>query len=239
MFFGKKINVRSSWEDTPNDFNEIVDFLNWFDRTTSVEDTIAKAVIDWKFRFQKFPYFKKINKYNALEIGFGGGRLLSQSCKLFKKVYGIDIHKNFLMSKIFLNKNGIDNFELLHRNKINLIPNHSIDLVYSFIVFQHFDSIKEVDFYLYHIKRLLAPEGVAHIYFGKNKSKGIKATSSNEFNLRDCSLFINPLFMKDKINNEFKIIEFKEDLARNVITQTGESVQSMIIFKNKIQAQKR
>jgi len=45
--------------------------------------------------------------------------------------------------------------------------------------------------------------------------------------------------MKDKINNEFKIIEFKEDLARNVITQTGESVQSMIIFKNKIQAQKR
>lgn len=35
--------------------------------------------------------FTKINKNNALEIGFGGGRLMIYACKTFKTVYGLDI----------------------------------------------------------------------------------------------------------------------------------------------------
>ena len=35
------------------------------------------------------------------------------------------------------------------------IEDKSIDFIYSFIVFQHFDSFEEIDFYLKQIKRIL------------------------------------------------------------------------------------
>jgi ubiquinone/menaquinone biosynthesis C-methylase UbiE len=231
-YFGKPIKVKKSWEDTPKNIDNMVKFLNWFDATDSVNNTVAQASMDWKHRFTSYSYFEKINKKNALEIGFGGGRLLAQSAKCFKHVYGIDIHRNFLMTNKFLTSQGIKNFSLLHRDDMNELTDNSIDFIYSFIVFQHFDSLNEVEFYLQNIKRLLNRRGIAHIYFGKNKNDGVEVTSDKEFILRDCSLFINPKIMRSMIEKQFEIIDFKDNLTKNLNTNSGESVQAMIVFKN-------
>jgi ubiquinone/menaquinone biosynthesis C-methylase UbiE len=227
------LEVKKSWEETPSDFKEMKDFLNWFDSTDSVESTIMRANSDWNLRFVANPYFEKINKKVALEIGFGGGRLLTQSCKFFDSVYGVDIHHNFEMTAQFLESQNVKNFNLVKRDEIFKIPDDSIDFVYSFIVFQHFDKVEEVDFYLSQIKRLLTPHGVAHIYFGKNKSNDVSITSENEFRLRDCSLFIGPDFMRNKIAENFTLIDYKDELPRDPVTGSGESVQAMVIFKKK------
>ncbi|MEK9569981.1 MAG: class I SAM-dependent methyltransferase [Paracoccaceae bacterium] len=229
--FGRSLDVRKSWEETPKDYSNMVDFLNWFDATKSVPETISKASSDWLYRFQNFPHFSHLPKRTALEIGFGGGRLLSQAAKCFETVYGVDIHQNFAMSKKFLSSLGVSNVALFCREEINRIPDESVDFVYSFIVFQHFDKIEEVDFYLNHIHRLLTPEGMAHIYFGKNKNEGIKTTPDAEFLLRDCSLFIHPRNMLERVSNRFQVLSFQDVLPRDPVANTGESVQAMILFK--------
>jgi SAM-dependent methyltransferase len=205
--------------------------LNWFDATKSLEDTVSKASSDWVYRFQDFPHFAFLQKRAALEIGFGGGRLLSQASKHFQTVYGVDIHQNFSMTNKFLLSLDVSNAALFHRDEIDIIHNDSVDFIYSFIVFQHFDKIEEVDFYLDHIHRLLSSEGVAHIYFGKNKNDGIETTSDAEFLLRDCSLFINPKNMFERVSKRFQILASEEVLPRDPVTKTGESVQAMVLFK--------
>lgn len=228
---GKRLDIKKSWEETPKEYYDMVEFLNWFDATKSLQDTVSKASSDWEYRFQNFPHFPALQKRSALEIGFGGGRLLSQASKHFQNVYGLDIHQNFAMTTKFLSLLGVSNVELFHRDKIGKIPDDSMDFIYSFIVFQHFDKIEEVDFYLEHIHRLLAPEGLAHIYFGKNKNEGIKTTSDTEFHLRDCSLFINPKNMFERVSKRFQILASEEVLSRDPVTKTGESVQAMVLFK--------
>lgn len=229
--FGKRLDVRTSWEEAPKDYQDMVEFLNWFDATTSVQDTINRATSDWLYRFESFPHFSSLPRRAALEIGFGGGRLLSQASKHFNTVYGVDIHQNFAMTKQFLASQGVSNAHLFHRDGAGNIPDGSIDLIYSFIVFQHFDKLEEVDFYLDHIHRLLSPEGVAHIYFGKNKNEGVEVTSDNDFRLRDCSLFINPAYMLEHVSKRFQVLSFKDVLPRDPVANTGESVQAMILFR--------
>lgn len=232
-YFRKSVNIKQSWENTPLQYSNMVDFLNWFDSTISIENTLNKSKIDWTHRFKKFEYFQDLKKNCALEIGFGGGRLLTQSSYDFDYVYGIDIHKNFEMTEKFLNLNNIKNVTLLHRDQIPSIKDGEVDFIYSFIVFQHFDSIDEVEFYLNQISRLLSVNGVAHIYFGKCDNSDFTLTNSNEFILRDCSLFINPIYMKNQISKHFDIILFENDLPKNPLTNSGKSVQSMIVIKKR------
>lgn len=178
-FLGKPLEIKKSWEDTPADFHKMVDFLNWFDRTDSIEDCLKKAESDWKHRFASHAYFGSLPK------------------------------------------------------NTETVPNSSIDLIYSFIVFQHFDKMSEVDFYLSHIERVLSNHGVAHIYFGKNPKDGVKTVSENDFRLRDCSLFISPEIMREKISQTFDILSWEDKLPRDPVTNSGESVQAMIVFRRK------
>jgi len=231
--FGKRLNVRQSWEDTPKEYRSMVEFLNWFDSTDSVQETIKRASSDWHFRFENSPYFSEIKKRSVLEIGFGGGRLLSQAAQVFDVVYGVDIHHNFDMTEKFLASQDICNATLLHRDGMGCVPNASVDLIYSFIVFQHFDGMGEVEFYLEHIHRLLTKDGVAHIYFGKNKDEGVRVIPESDFQLRDCSLFINPKNMLDRISEDFDVISYQDVLPRDPVLNTGESVQAMILFRNR------
>ena len=230
---GKPLQVKKSWVETPRQFEDMVSFLNWFDATKSIEDTLSRAKADWVGRFKKFNYFTSLPKSVAIEIGFGGGRLLTQASLDFREVYGVDVHENFDMSRKFLKSQNVNNATLLHQERIDEIPDASIDFIYSFIVFQHFDSMSEVDFYLTQINRLLSPSGVAHIYFGKNKDDGVKATESSNFILRDCSLFINPAVMREKLIDRFEVIEYADSLPKNIDLNSGESVQAMIVFQKK------
>jgi len=229
---GKSLDVRQTWVETPLKFETMTEYLNWFDTTDSVESTLRKAELDWRHRFASFPYFAKQKKSQALEIGFGGGRLLCQASRDFDHVYGVDIHRAFDMTREFLTSQGCENFDLVHRDDIGSIPDGSIDLIYSFIVFQHFDTMEEVDYYLNHIKRLLATDGIAHIYFGKNKGEGVKVTPTNMFTLRDCSLFIAPELMREHLEKQFSVLEFRDSLPKDPTTDQGESGQAMVIFQN-------
>jgi tRNA G46 methylase TrmB len=93
--FRRPINIKKSWVEEPSQYSDIVSFLNWFDKTSSLENTKSKAETDWGLLIANFPEYDIINKNNSLEIGFGGGRLLVQAANNFKNVYGVDIHNSF------------------------------------------------------------------------------------------------------------------------------------------------
>lgn len=228
--FNKTTNIRDSWADTPKDYTDMVDFLNWFDQTGSIDETLKKSTEQWNYFFKAFPYFKDLKKEVCLEIGFGGGRLIARAAQDFKTAMGVDIHNAFVMSEKFLKSQNIHNYKLISRNHLSSAADQSVDFIYSFIVFQHFDSLDEVQFYLNQIRRLLKPNGIAHIYFGKSKTEDVQVTEQSEFTLRDCSLFIKPSEMRKLIEKDFKIIDFKDSLPRNSSTGEGESVQACVVF---------
>ena len=229
--FRKPVPVRASWEQTPGQFSTLPAFLNWFDNTASVHDTLKRASADWQCRFADHPEYRRIPKTCALEIGFGAGRLLLQAAKDFSRVIGVDIHASFPEADKFLRSQNCENFALLHRDQIGSIPNGSLDLVYSFIVFQHFDSMEEVRFYLSHIHRVLKPTGYAHIYFGRNDSPGIKVVPESEFQLRACSLLIEPKVMVEELSKTFTILDVQDNLPKDPITKQGRSGQFFVVFR--------
>ncbi len=231
--FGAKVDVRASWADTPKDYQDMVEFLDWFDRTDSIASTVERAATDWKLRFAQSAAYRDLAKQVALEIGFGGGRLLMQAAQDFKQVIGIDIHANFAMTERFLAQQGVANYQLLHRDDFAKVPDASVDFVYSFIVFQHFDGMAEVDYYLSHIDRVLRPEGVAQIYYGKNQGDGVALTTASDFRLRDCSLFISPTTMRGIVSERFDLLEYSDKLPRDAVNNSGESVQAMVLFRRK------
>lgn len=225
--------IRGTWEATPGVLDDLVEFLNWFDTTSSVEDTISVAKRDWYYRFVSHVHFDEVAKGRSLEIGFGGGRLVAQAAKYFNEAAGVDIHQGFENTKRFLALQNCENYRLVHRSDIESLENGSVDFVYSFIVFQHFDSVEEVDFYLSHIERLLNEEGVAHIYYGKSKSTETQITDDKNFVLRDCSLFVAPEAMRDFVGKRFEVLEYLDNLPKNPETGEGESGQARIVFRKK------
>jgi ubiquinone/menaquinone biosynthesis C-methylase UbiE len=229
--FGAELAIRDSWEETPAKFDDMAAFLNWFDTTDSVESAVRKGQEDWRHRFASFPHFAGLKRHRGLEIGFGGGRLLCHACRDFGEVIGVDIHKAFDRSRLFLDSQGCRNYRLLHRDDIGAVADASVDFVYSFIVFQHFDSIAEVDYYFDHIDRVLTNEGIAHIYFGKNKKDGVGLTPENHFRLRDCSLLVAPPLMRERVAERFTVIDFEDMLPRDPVSKEGESAQAMVIFR--------
>ncbi len=241
-----KSKIERSWAEPPKDLESTVDFLNWFDKTSSIEDSIQKGQSDWEGRLTNFSDFKDIDKNTCLEIGFGGGRLLAAASKYFDSVIGIDIHEAFDKTENFLKSQNINNYDLMRRRDIEDIKDKSVDFVYSFIVFQHFDSFEEIDFYLKQIKRVLAPKGYVHIFWGK-----LNATAMQRFSPRlpDSRYFLNPqpadgrdstlfvgskLFCEHLTNLGFAVVECEDKMPKRInepISPTNESDQSRALFK--------
>ncbi len=242
-----KANIRKSWATTPKSFKSIVDFHNWFDGTSSIKETVQQGQNDWENRLANFSNFKNINKNTCLEIGFGGGRLLAAASKHFNSVIGIDIHEAFEKTESFLKSQNVNNYSLIHRNDIEKIKDESIDFIYSFIVFQHFDSLEEVDFYLKQIKRIIAPNGYAHIYWGKTNSPMMLSNSlpllSSEYllnsrptNIRDSTLFVGSEFFCERLTNlNFTVVEHENKIPKRInepfLSQVNESGQARALFK--------
>tara|TARA_Y100000310_G_scaffold194767_1_gene194777 strand:- start:1696 stop:2445 length:750 start_codon:yes stop_codon:yes gene_type:complete len=241
-----KSKIEKSWATTPKNFESTVDFLNWFNKTPSVEDTVQNGHSDWENRLANFLNFKDINKNTCLEIGFGGGRLLAVASKHFDSVIGVDIHEAFDKTKDFLKSQNVSNYNLIHRNNIENIEDESVDFVYSFIVFQHFDSFEEIDFYLKQIKRILTPEGYAHIFWGK---LNVPLMLNDSPPLPSSRYFLNPRPKRDQnstlfVGSElfcqhlnklgFSIVEHEDKMPKRIdepISPTNESCQSRALFK--------
>ena len=146
-------------------------FQSWFNKASNVQETIVRGYWDFSFHIltRKIgPYLDHSEEKIALEIGYGGGRLLNAACSFFKEAIGIDIHEENEVVETFLRSQGKTNFRLIRTigDTIEVDPD-SIDFVYSFIVLQHLATYSMLIKYVQESFRCLKPGGVAQLYFGK------------------------------------------------------------------------
>jgi len=202
--------VKEVWTKGPSKYESEVEFHNFFDIETSVEDAIKKGFIDFSHRIFTSEFYEFLGDPRdkvALEIGFGGGRLLNAASNYFGKVIGVDIHESFDRTQKILEREGCKNFELIHRDNIESIPSGSVDFVFSFIVFQHFSNWAEAEFYINQIERLLSPNGCGTIYFGINdRNPSLDYLESGEYwEERGYSLVVTPNFARERLSKKFTI----------------------------------
>jgi len=139
-------------------------------RGGDLENSFLKGQCDF-FVFILMPILQDLRDIKskvALEIGYGGGRLLFPATRIFKKVIGIDIHDNGQTVERELKRRGANNFILIKNNGKNIpLDNKSVDFVYSFIVLQHVESINIFNSYLKETYRVLRKGGYAILFFGR------------------------------------------------------------------------
>ena len=197
---GKKVETRSHIVG----FREEIDnmarhgreaFFTWFNRARNTDAAFLRG--QWDFMVHiAMPLSKYVihpeNKV-ALEIGHGGGRLLSAACRSFKKVIGVDIHNNNKIVEGELKNRGILNFELFKTDGSTIpLKDSTVDIVYSFIVLQHVEKITIFNRYLKETCRILKPKGIAILYFGRKHF--FKSENTRLFYLIDC--FLERLFLR-------------------------------------------
>jgi len=151
-------------------------FQAWFNREAAKnrQQALCRGYWDWTLHIltpKVASYLQNPETQVALEIGYGGGRLLNAACSYFKRVIGLDIHAEAQTVANFLQTQGKTNFQLLKtRGKTIPVAAERLDFIYSFIVFQHLPSFKVFESYLQEIARTLRRGGVAQIYFGQFKN---------------------------------------------------------------------
>ncbi len=232
-YLRKPIDIKRSWVETPGRLGNMTKFLGWFDATASIDATRARAASDWARRITAFERYPAIPKRNCLEIGFGAGRLLVEASKEFQQAIGVDIHAAFDKTRDYIRLHQRTNITLLHRDELAAVSDASIDFIFSFIVFQHFDAYEEVDFYLGHIRRLLSPKGCAHIFFAKNTTPGIRVIDPRAFKERKCSLFLEPAFFREKLSKQFTVVEFQDFMKKHLdqpLSAANESEQARVVL---------
>jgi ubiquinone/menaquinone biosynthesis C-methylase UbiE len=147
-----------------------VEFQNWFCKTQSLEQTSVRGHWDFSIHILTRKVCELLvtpeNKI-ALEIGYGGGRILKAAASFFHKAVGVDIHQESARARAFIDK---PNVELVTGNGRN-IPYQSdcVDFVYSFIVFLHLQSLSAFIDYVKESHRVLRNGGVANLYYGRHK----------------------------------------------------------------------
>jgi len=142
-------------------------FFNWFNQTGNIDCTFVRGAWDFAIHIANpiSPYLKKPEEKTVLDLGYGGGRMLGGACQFFSKVIGVDIHSQNELVQKELNARGLNNFHLLQNDGRSIpVETDSVDMVYSFIVFQHIEKIEIFKNYLNEIFRILRPSGLGCIY---------------------------------------------------------------------------
>ena len=150
-------------------------FLSWFDKSNGIYQSLVRGYWDLAFHIltpKVCEYIENPEEKIALEIGYGGGRILNAACSYFKEVIGIDIHDEREIVEEFLRAQGKNNFKLIKTSGRTIdVDSESIDFIYSFIVLQHLPSFDVFVSYLEETYRCLKHGGVVQLYFGKYSSK--------------------------------------------------------------------
>jgi ubiquinone/menaquinone biosynthesis C-methylase UbiE len=146
-------------------------FQSWFNKSKDINQSIVRGYWDFTFNILTLKvceYIENPEEKIALEIGYGGGRILNAACSYFKEVIGIDIHDEQQTVEAFLKSQGKNNFRLIKTSGRTIdVDSESIDFIYSFIVLQHLPSFDVFVSYLKESYRCLKLGGVAQLYFGK------------------------------------------------------------------------
>ena len=136
----------------------------------SGERDYIKFISDDNIINNKFP---NKNKITILEIGCGAGRLLKPMSRDFEKVIGVDISE--LM--IFQIKQRIKNLNniiaiVTDGQSIPLLYN-SVDLVFSYTVFQHIKNYTTIENNFKNIYKILKPSCIFKVLLGCVKYKNM------------------------------------------------------------------
>jgi ubiquinone/menaquinone biosynthesis C-methylase UbiE len=146
-------------------------FFNWFDNSGGDADaTFVKGHCEFSLYFllPLIGLLPNMKSKTAVEIGYGGGRLLAAAARFFHTAVGVDIHDRADLVSEELRKRGIRNFELLKASGSSIpVSSNSVHLVYSFIVLQHVTTVSAFNTYLREAWRVLAPGGYAILFFGR------------------------------------------------------------------------
>jgi ubiquinone/menaquinone biosynthesis C-methylase UbiE len=152
-------------------------FHSWFNKSNDLNQTIVRGFWDFSLHILTSNVCAVMDHPEekvALEIGYGGGRILNAACSYFKEVIGVDIHDEEEAVRAFLHNQGKRNFRLILGSGNSLeVQTESIDFVYSFIVFQHLPTYQVFEKYLYETYRCLKIGGVAQLYYGKFSKLGL------------------------------------------------------------------
>jgi len=153
-------------------------FQNWFNKAEDMHEAVTRGFWDFSLHILTPKVCEQITDPEekvALEIGYGGARILNAACGYFKEVIGIDIHQEQEIVDEFLKGLGKTNFKLIRTKGTSIdIDSESIDFIYSFIVLQHLPSF---DVFLNYIKetyRCLKKGGIAQLYFGSFRKLGCR-----------------------------------------------------------------
>ncbi len=151
----------------------VQDFTAWFNREAAQDATQAMVRGFWDFGMHILtpPVCARLDRperRSALEIGYGGGRLLYAASHFFGWVHGVDIHAEAGYVAQQLRAAGRHNIQL-YRTSGDVLPiaDASVDLIYSFIVLQHLPRYAVLVRYLHETRRCLRVGGVAQLYFGR------------------------------------------------------------------------
>ena len=145
-------------------------FFAWFDGAKDADAAFISGAWDFSHYFARPLSFhlKKPETKIAVEIGYGGGRVLAAASKYFKEVIGVDIHECSETVNAEFKKRGITNAKLYTGDGKSIPLNDaSVDVVYSFIVLQHVEKIEIFRAYIKEAYRILKPGGIAVLYFGR------------------------------------------------------------------------
>lgn len=156
------------------------DFFRWFNNDEDMESAWIRAKWDFAHHVARhvLPHTCEPRSRRILEIGCGGGRLLSAAAGYFGAAAGTDIHDHLhRVSEILVGKGvgGVD----LRRTDGRSIPfeDASFDVVYSFIVLQHVERIEILRKYFAEANRVLRAGGLAMLYVGRySKFSGNRAS---------------------------------------------------------------
>jgi ubiquinone/menaquinone biosynthesis C-methylase UbiE len=228
--------VENVWRNTPNQFVSKEDFVRFFDDSENFDRVIQMGFIDFAHKIFTPEFYGLIGdprSKTSLEIGFGGGRLINVASRFFGKSIGVDIHNDFDRTLNILGDLKSGNCELIRSENIKDVGDNSIDFVYSFIVFQHFDTWKTAENYLEQIERVLSPEGAGIIYFGINRHNSQDYIESNGTlaEKKACTLQVNPEFAIREMQKRFLVFEASEGPKRP--WDMRQSSQFYIKFANK------
>lgn len=167
-------------------------FACWFDCGAN-ENNLAPEIEDAEYAFRTgfegfiysvmrppVPhYLPNPEEKTALEIGYGGGRLLHAAAHLFKEVIGVDIHTHSEYVRKMLAERGVDNATLFETDGDTLpVAEGTVDFVYSFVVFIHLSSPQVLERYIAETYRVLKPGGIASLYYGRPYAHRIKVSQS-------------------------------------------------------------
>ena len=145
-------------------------FFTWFNESKDKDTSFVRGYWDFVFHIlsPSWKYISTPESKIALEIGYGGGRLLSAASRFFSSVIGVDIHDNSELVSKELFERGINNFKLLTSDGASIqLGDDKIDFVYSFIVLQHVERYEILVSYMRDVHRILKSGGVAVLYFGR------------------------------------------------------------------------